>query len=222
MIHTGVTNLGIPLTAAYLSWVLAVPLFWLTRYVDAVAHEGGHALIGKLLFRKIVDIRFVRGGGGATDFGKEKLPWLVDVLVTAAGYLGPSMFGLLAIPLLRHGATEAVLWASVVFLLLMMLAVRGPIGLLLVPALIVLIAWIALKVKPPVQVLLTYMWVWFLLIAPVQEMVVHIDKSIFRDARSDPAFMQRLTRLPSELWALAFLVGTVAALVYGGSLLLHG
>ncbi len=221
MIHAGVTNPSLPLTAAYLSWVLAVPLFFVTRYVNTVAHEGGHAIIGTLLLQKVVGIRFQGNKGGATSFAKE-VPWPLGILVGAAGYLGPSMFGLLAIPLLRNGFTEAVLWASVGFLAVMLLLVRGPVGFVLVPALIVLIGWIAMKVKAPVQVLCAYMWVWFLLIAPVQEMLVHIEQRIFTNPGADTAKLQQMTRLPSEVWSFLLLVGTVAALVYGGSLLLHG
>jgi hypothetical protein len=207
-------------TAAVLAWVLAVPLYFVTKFVGAIPHEGGHALVAKLLFQKVKSIKFETNGNAVTDPGKT--PWLFDILITTAGYLGPSMFGLLAVFLLLHGVgTQALLWISLVFLALMLIAVRGWFGLFLVPALIAAIFAVATQMKPPLQTLFTYVWVWFLLIVPVEVTLRHIWRGIYRDGGSDTGVMQRLTRLPSELWALAFLVGNIAALVYGGSLLLH-
>jgi hypothetical protein len=207
-------------TAAMLAWILAVPLYYVTKYVTVVAHEGGHALIGKLLFQKLKSVTFSPGAGGETSFDK-KLPWLFSIPVALAGYLGPSMFGLLAAALLLRGETETVLWASLAFLFVMLFAVRGLLGWILVPGLMFLIYQIAAHVKPPVQLLLTHMWVWFLLIAPVERMFVFMQQQTYNSPKSDSAVLQRQTLLPSALWALALLVGTIAALVYGGGLLLH-
>jgi hypothetical protein len=129
------------------------------------------------------------------------------------------MFGLLAVQLLIRDMVTAVLWGSVVFLLLMLFAVRGLFGWLLVPALMVAIGWVATQAEAPVRLVLTHMWVWFLLIAPVEDMLAYLRRKLYRtgDART----LHTLTRLPAELWALLLLAGTIAALVYGGSLLLR-
>jgi Peptidase M50B-like len=208
-------------TAAALAWLLAVPLFFVTRYALVVAHEGGHALAAKFLFRA-VRITFDRGGGGGTDVGKP--PWLFDIVITLAGYLGPSVFGLIAAGLLTQGHTVPVLWASLALLLVMLLAVRGWVGWLVVPGLIILIFVLATRVQPPLQTLFTYVWVWFLLIAAVERMIIFMQQKAYNDATSDAGVLRRLTRLPAPLWALVFLAGTVTALVYGGAMLLrlHG
>jgi len=168
------TGARLALTAAFLAWLLAVPLYVVTQFVATVAHEGGHALVATVLFQKVRSIRLYRNAGGGTDAGEP--PWLFAIFIGMAGYLGPSTFGLLAVALLIRGLNDAVLWASIGFLLLMLVVVRGPFGWFIVPALIAAIFWIA---------------------------------------------MQRLTLLPSALWAVILLGGTVAALVYGGDLLLH-
>ena len=207
-------------TAAGLAWVLAVPLFYLTKYLAVVPHEGGHALIAKLLFQKLDSIRFKRSGDGVTKFARN-LPWVADVPVTLAGYLGPSLFGLLAAEVLTRGGTTVVLWGSLVFLVIMLIAVRGLVGWLVVPGLMVVIGYVALKVPQPHQTLVTYVWVWFLLIVPVEHMFFFLRNKHYDNSSSDSGQMERLTRFPSALWALVFLAGTIAALAYGGSLLLR-
>jgi hypothetical protein len=206
-------------TAALLSWLLAVPLWFVTKFVLVIAHEGGHALLTVLFFRSVRSIRFERDGGGVTDPGP--LPWLFDIFVTMAGYLGPSMFGMAGAWMLIHGHTEAVLWASLAFLGIMLFAVRGFFGWLLVPSLIVLIWMIATKADGPVQTLYTNMWVWFLLIGAVQRMILFVLTRNYTATGNDTAVMQRLTIIPSEIWSLLFLAGTIAALVYGGGMLLR-
>jgi len=65
------------------------------------------------------------------------------------------------------------------------------------------------------------MWVWFLLIAPVERMLVFLDRRHYALDGSDAAVLRGLTLVPAALWGALFLVGTVAALAYGAGLLLH-
>ena len=213
------TGARLALTAAFLAWLLAVPLYVVTQFVATVAHEGGHALVATVLFQKVRSIRLYRNAGGGTDAGEP--PWLFAIFIGMAGYLGPSTFGLLAVALLIRGLNDAVLWASIGFLLLMLVVVRGPFGWFIVPALIAAIFWVATKVPQPNRLLLTHVWVWLLLIVPVEDMLVYLRQRLYRGPTGDTARMQRLTLLPSALWAVILLGGTVAALVYGGDLLLH-
>ena len=78
-----------------------------------------------------------------------------------------------------------------------------------------------LSASSPNRLLLTHVWVWLLLIVPVEDMLVYLRQRLYRRPTADTARMQRLTLLPSALWAVILLGGTVAALVYGGDLLLH-
>lgn len=100
--------------AALIAWILAVPLWFVTRFLVVIAHEGGHALVGTALLNQVRRISFTRDGGG-TEFVSPP-PWPFTIAVGVAGYAGPSLFGLLASALLLHGEPEMVLWASMAFL----------------------------------------------------------------------------------------------------------
>ncbi|MGN9906626.1 M50 family metallopeptidase [Phytohabitans sp. LJ34] len=206
--------------AAVIAWVGAVPMFVVTKYAATVAHEGGHALLGRLLAQKVVSIRLERGGNAATSFGG-KLPWAIDVPVTMMGHLGPSVFGLGAAWLAVRGYTAAVFWASLAFLVLMLFVVRGPVGWLVVPALVVLAFLAAVYTEPPTQALLAHVWAWFLLIAAVEQSLVVMRGGAYATKGSDHDELRRLTLLPPVLWGLLLLTGSVAALAYGGAMLLR-
>ena len=207
-------------SAALLSWVCAVPLWFLTKYILVIAHEGGHALLAKLLFQKLRSITFSKGPGGATD-PEPPVPWLFNIIIGLAGYLGPSLFGLLGAWLLTHGRPTSVLGASIIFLIIMLFAVRGFLGWLLVPGLLALIILILVKSEPPLQTLYTHMWVWFLLIGAVQRMLHFILDKQYADANTDAGHLRGWTLIPGEIWAFVFLAGTISALVYGGAMLLR-
>jgi len=207
-------------SAALLSWIIAVPLWYVSRYVLVIAHEGGHALLAKLLFRKLASITFNRSGGGATA-PKPPVPLLFNVFIGLGGYLGPSIFGLFGAWMLLDGRSETVLWASLGFLVVMLLAVRGVMGFLLVPALFVIIYLLLTKVGQPQQTLFTHMWVWFLLIGSVQRMLLFVQDKQYDDTGTDPMILQGMTSVPSAIWTFLMLVGSIAALVYGGALLLR-
>jgi hypothetical protein len=207
-------------TAAFLAWLLAVPLFFVTKFITVIAHEGGHAIIATLLFQKVLRIDFNRRGGGETSVAAP-IPWLFHVAFLAAGYVGPSMFGLLGAEILLRGTPGMVLWTSLAFLLAMLFVVRGPLGFILVPSFTIAIIMIMAKTHPPQQVLLTHMWVWFLLISPVQRMFLLMRRKDYQLPGNDTARLGELAILPKEIWSLAFLAATIAALVYGGSLMLR-
>jgi hypothetical protein len=206
-------------TAALLAWVLAVPLFAVTRFVTVVAHEGGHAIVAVALLRAVHAIRFDRRGGGVTVY--ERPMWPFGVLISAAGYLGPSLFGLLAAWLLIRDETAAVLWGSIAFLAVMLLVVRGIVGLLLVPTLAVLLYQVAVKAEPPAQALFAHVWTWFLLISAVQRMLLFMSHASYNGKGNDAEQLSGYTLLPKALWGLLLLAGTIAALAWGGAMLLR-
>jgi len=164
--------------AAVIAWVGAVPMYVVTNLAATVAHEGGHALLGRLLGQKVTSIRLQRNGAGATYFGGD-LPWAVSIPVIMMGHLGPSAFGLGAAWLAVRGYTVAVFWASLAFLLLMLFVVRGPVGWLVVPVLIVLLFLVAVYAEADTQVLLAYVWAWFLLIAAVEDSLVVMRNAVY-------------------------------------------
>ena len=205
-------------TAAFVAWVLAVPMFFLTRFVYVVAHEAGHAIVAVALLRGVHAIR-VRKDGGVTEH--EAAMWPFSILILAAGYLGASGFGLLAAWLLVRGQTAMVLWASMALLFLMLFAVRGLLGLLLVPGLLYVLYQVATRADPVMQTLSAHVWTWFLLIASVQRMLLYVQRKDYTNEKSDTAKLGALFVMPNEVWAFILLVATIAALVWGGALLLR-
>jgi hypothetical protein len=211
---------GLPWHAALLAWVLAVPLWFITKFLLVLAHEGGHALMGVALLNRVDGIRLNSGGGGGTGFKPAPI-WLFAIPIAIAGYVGPSVFGLGASWLLLHGEPAMVIWGSMVFLVLMLIAVRGLVGWVVVPALLVVLFQIATKADPRMLTLSAYVWTWFLLIGAVQRMIVYVGAKTYLAPKTDTARLQGMTLVPSEIWSVLLLLATTAALVWGGSMLLR-
>ncbi|MFI5843518.1 M50 family metallopeptidase [Catenuloplanes sp. NPDC051500] len=205
---------------ALLAWLLAVPAYVVFGMIDTIAHEGGHALLARLLFQRVTAIRLYSDGGGVTSFGGD-MPWAVDVAVKFVGYVAPSLFGLAAAGLLARGQVDVTLWASLGFLFVMLFAVRGLLGWLVVPSLMVVICYVAFAAEPPIRELFAYVWTWFLLIAAVETMLIFLRGRGYDNSGSDAGALRRLTSLSGEFWAVLMLIGTTAALVYGGVMLLR-
>jgi len=206
--------------AALIAWILAVPLWFVTKFLVVIAHEGGHALVGTALLNQVRRISFTRDGGGGTDFASPP-PWPFVIVVALAGYAGPSLFGLLAAALLLHGEPGMVLWASMAFLVLMLVTVRGCLGWIIVPALVVGLYQLATRATEEMSTLGAYVWTWFLLIGAVQRMLVYLTDRTYLDKATDTARLQQSTLVPSEIWSVLLLLATGAALVWGGSMLLR-
>lgn len=206
--------------AALIAWVLAVPLWFVTKFFVVVAHEGGHALVGVALLNQVRRITFSRDGGGGTEFVSSPR-WPFVILVAFAGYAGPSLFGLLAAALLLHGEPQMVLWASMAFLALMLLTVRGCLGWIVIPVLMAGLYQLVTKAPPEMSRLGAYVWTWFLLIGAVQRMLVYLTDKTYLGDGTDTARLQRSTLVPSEIWSVLLLLATAAALVWGGSMLLR-
>lgn len=206
--------------AALIAWILAVPLWFVTKFFVVIAHEGGHALVGFALFNRLRRISFTRDGGGGTEFAAAPA-WPFVIVVLFAGYAGPSLFGLLAAWLLLHGQAETVLWGSMLFLVLMLLMVRGFLGWIVMPVLVFLLYQLATRASAEMTMLGAYVWTWFLLIGAVQRMLVYVRHKTYLSPQADTALLQRASLVPSEVWSVILLLGTAAALIWGGSMLLR-
>lgn len=185
-----------------------------------LAHEGGHAMFGALFGQKISSVTVSSGGGGVTNF-PNKIPWLADLVITLAGYLGPSALGLSGVFLLLHHKHEAVLWAGLMLLALILIKVRNLLAFLAVIGTGVVLYWVATQWPDPAQLAFGYFWVWFLLFGGVR-MITNLFWATYRqDDSSDAAVLEKLTFLPDVLWLAVFWLGSMAALVYGGAKLLN-
>jgi hypothetical protein len=213
-------SLGLAWTTGVVAWVAAVPLWRFTRHTITVAHEGGHAMFGVLFGQKIDSVEVTGDGGGVTNFAKS-MPWLADLVISLAGYLGPSALGLGGVFLLRHGQAEGVLWASMALLAVILLKIRNPLGFVTVIGTGVVLYWVARHWADPAQLAFGYFWVWFLLIGGVRTITNLFWATFRQDRGSDAAALEGLTLLPDVFWLAVFWLGTMAALVYGGATMLH-
>jgi hypothetical protein len=206
-------------TAALIAWILAVPMFFAGKFLYVLAHEGGHAFLAVLLFRLVKGIDIKKTGEGGTE--RERAMWPFGILISAFGYLGPSLFGLLAAWLLLHDPAATVLWGSIAFLAVMLLATRGFLGPLLIICLMVALYQVVTKAEPSMVALTAHLWTWFLLISGVQQMLLFMRDRHYNIKGNDTEALRAATLLPTFVWGAILLLGTIAALAYGGAMLLR-
>lgn len=218
---TGVHPLPSPTWVA-LTGVMALalvaigPLWRPTRMLVTIAHEAGHALVARLVGRRLQGIRLHHDTSGLTvTRGRPTGPGMVATLL--AGYPAPALVGVGVAAVLGTGRSTLVLWVFLATLALMLLAIRNLYGLgvlLVVGAALAAATWYL-----PVlwQARLAYLLCWVLLfgaVRPTLELVGH------RDRRSDPAQLARLSHLPAALWTALFVLVALAGAAAGTWLLL--
>ena len=188
------------------------PLLWkVTVHVNTIAHEAAHAMVGLGAGRRIRSVTINPNGGGETvilppsgfGFG----------VAAFAGYLGPSAAGLLAAWLISTGHMVAVLWLGLLLLAVLLLMVRNSFGAV---AILVFGALLYLTVRHAtvgVETAVAYGVAWFLLLSGPKKVLSIPVKS------QDAKILATLSPLWAWVWYCLWLIGTIAALVAGGALL---
>ena len=214
------TDVGMAWTTGVVAFVAAVPLWRFTTHVITVAHEGGHALFGLLLGRAISHIKVTSGGGGETGFRNEG-GWLAVVVSFLAGYLGPSIFGLAGAWMLVHDmAPRAVLLMSLALVVILLLMVRNFFGFVAVPLTGAALWAVAMRGTAEQQRVFAYVWVWFLLMGGVRQ-IPQLYRAWVKGGEADTGVLAKQTGLSTAFFVVLFWAGSLAALVYGGALLLR-
>lgn len=211
---------GLAWTSAIVAWVAAVPLWRFTQHTITVAHEGGHAAAGVMAGQKVTSIKVKAGGGGVTNF-RPGIPWLANLAIGVAGYVGPSTVGLGGVFLVLHGRPEAFLWASLVLLAVILVKIRSGVGFVAVIGTGLVLYWVLHTWSDPAQLAFAHFWVWFLLIGGVRTITGLFQATSRNDEKSDAAKLAKLTLLPDIFWLAVFWLATMAALIYGGARLLR-
>jgi hypothetical protein len=195
------------------------------RTVVTIAHEGGHALVAVLTGRRLSGIRLHSDTSGVTvSVGPTTGPGMV--LTALAGYLTPSLLGVLAAALVTAGWTGPLLWLTVLLLLATLIYVRnwfGGLAVLVTGGLVGVVAWSG---SAHVQQAFCAAVAWFLLFGGLRS-VHELGRGRRRQARrreypldSDADQLARLTGVPGGLWVGFFGLSTLAALAAGGWVLL--
>ncbi len=208
----------LPSAAALVIAIIAVgaavlPDLWLvTRHVTVMAHEGAHAIVGSAFGRQVSSIRFARTAEGVTELSRGGAA--SSVAAGAAGYLGPSGFGIGAAELIRIGHVVAVLWVSLIALAILMVPLRRSFGVLTVVGGFVLLFLFIRYATVGTQVVGGYGLAWFMLVSGVRR-VIQVGASA-----GDAAILHGLTRVPLGFWSWFWIIGSVAALIFGATMLI--
>jgi len=214
LIVLGTAVLALLVVGPFVAWRI-------TRHVITIAHEGGHALVGVLTGRRLSGIRLHSDTSGLTvTRGRPTGPGMVAT--SLAGYLTPSLLGLLGAVLLTTGRITLMLWTAIVVLGLMLIMIRNVFGVLSVVTTIGIVLAVSFYTSAQVQAAFAYFSVWLLLIGgvrPIAELQRLRRRGQLPDSDADQ--LHRLTRLPGIFWVLFFLLSNVAALLYGGWLLVE-
>lgn len=186
------------------------------RILITICHEGGHALVGVLVGRRLSGIKLRADTSGVTvSKGKPTGPGMVATVF--AGYPAAAFVGLGAAWLVSVGHAPAVLWGGVVLLGLMLVAIRNLYGWIVVVGGGVGVALVSWYGPPALVTLLAYGLAWLFLLGaprPVFE--------VMRNAppKSDPGQLARLTHVPRSVWGGIWFVITLGCLALGSWLLL--
>jgi hypothetical protein len=208
-------------TAGIALVVVFVSALWRpARNVITIVHEAGHALVALLAGRRLSGIRLHSDTSGLTlTRGKPHGPGMVCTAL--AGYVAPSLLGLLFAALVGAERVAALLIVCAVLLLGVLIMVRNAFGVfsvLVTGAVLVGVSWVA---TDDIQSAFAYGITWFLLlggIRPVFELQRKRWRHRARDSDADQ--LARLTGAPGVFWVAMFLMINLGSLVLAGSWLL--
>jgi hypothetical protein len=211
-----------PLVAVVVA-LLAVavgPVWRWTRVVVTMAHEGGHALAAVATGRRLTGITLHTDTSGLTvSRGRARGPGMV--LTAFAGYVTPSVLGVLGAVAVAAGLAEGLLWVVAGLLLVMLAVVRNVVGVLTVVVTAGTVIAAAARGSTELRLLAAQVLVWFLLLGGVQAVreLSRTRRRRTRGAMSDADQLADLTRVPAALWVLLFLLVCLACLALGGWIL---
>lgn len=189
--------------------LVVMPGFWeLVRQVNTMAHEGAHAVVGSCQGRRVLGVRLESNGDGGTELGPNP-----PVTAGVVGYLGPSGFGLAAAGLIAHGLIVHALWIGVALLAILLLSVRNPFGITVVIVTGFLLVSVIRSRNAGVEAVVLYGLSWVLLLSGVRVVLKHGTKA------KDAGILRDLTGFPRVMWYLLWLIGSVAALAWGATML---
>jgi hypothetical protein len=204
---------GLVIGTLFLALVASV--FWpLTQHLITMTHEGSHAIVGSMTGGKIASMKMNMDGTGATNVRGSNV-----FLFALVGYAGPSLFGLLGATLLANSVDpDVILWVSLALLAVIFLQIRNVFGWVAVLVVGVFFFMVVHYGTQTGRMVFVYTVTWFLLLGGFMHTVQYNMKNLGWSA--DAGILRDATRLPRGLWGLLWWLATLAALIYGGGLLL--
>lgn len=209
---------GLALTTAVVAAVFALPLWRISMHAITIAHEGGHALFAMLL-GSVKGIRLNADGSGATQLSVSGIGRFLSLL---AGYLGPSAIGFAGASMLVHDfEPRTILILSLVFTAFVLILTRNLFGLVVAGGTAALLWVVVTRAAEPTQLAFAYVWVWFLLMGSTRKIPDLYWGMLRRTGKSDAEQLQQHTWIGDVVWLFVFWLGSLAALVYGGALMMR-
>jgi hypothetical protein len=195
--------------------VMLGPTLWkITNHAETVVHESAHALVGLVTGHRIRSVTINRDGGGGTVLEPDKgFGFGVAAFV---GYVGASAAGLIAAGLISIGHIVAVLWLGLLLLAIMLPMVRKLFGGIVILACGMLLFFIVCYTTVGVETAVAYGVTWFLLMSAPKVALGVASKPKKVD---DATILASRTFLWPSAWCFLWVVGTIAALVVGGAIL---
>lgn len=195
------------------------PLWRRARHLVTIVHEGGHGVAALLSGRRLQGIRLHSDTSGLTvSRGRPTGPGMVATAF--AGYVAPTVLGLVAAVVVGRGYAVGALWVALALLVLLLLQIRNFFGLwaVLLAGLGVFAVswWVPAEGRVAVATTAT---AFLLLAAPRTVLELQRQRRAGRAPHSDADMLARLTPLPGGAWIVVFLVVTVGGAVLGGRLL---
>ncbi|MFN3866968.1 MAG: M50 family metallopeptidase [Demequina sp.] len=200
---------------------LALPQLWhVVRHAVTIAHEAGHASVATLLGRSVRGIRLHSDTSGLTTHSgsTKRLPL---ALTAFAGYPAPAVLGYGAAILLGTGYAFALLWLTVLVLVIVLVQIRNVYGFVVMVIAIGGFGWLAWSAPDPWRVGVAYAVAWLLLLGAVRAVVeLHGSRRGGGGRGSDADALARSTRLPAAVWVAVFWAVTASLAVQGAWLML--
>jgi hypothetical protein len=182
------------------------------RHISVMAHEGAHVAAGWSVGGRVSGVELNRNATGVTTtrgsggFG--------SVIVSFAGYLGPSLFGLATACLIALDQITLALGLALFCLAIMLILIRNFFGVISVAVSGALVFLVLRYGSPEVQAVAACALSWFLLFSGVRWVLMH------GTGAQDAVNLTKRTHIPRFIWVTFWLAITVAAVWVGGHLLL--
>jgi hypothetical protein len=199
--------------------IVVLPGTWRpARHVITIVHEAGHALTAILVGRRLQGIRLHSDTSGLTvSRGKPYGPGMV--CTTLAGYLAPSVLGLVFATLLKTGLVTGLLVVCALLLAGVLIMIRNLYGAVTLLVAGAVVAAVSLLAPENVQEFAAHLITWFLLLGAIRPIAELIRKRR-RIRTSDPDQLAHLTSTPAIFWIGSFALISTGALVLAGGWLL--
>jgi hypothetical protein len=213
----GETQAPLPGAAAVLVGLLALAavgiqeIWLLARHVNTIAHEGAHAIAGSAVGQRIGGVTLKPNADGVTALSGGKVAG--NVTAGVVGYLGPSAFGLGAAKMIQAGHSVAVLWLTLLLLVLMLTVLRKAFSFVPVLATGLLLYIVARYGSLGTETATAYGVAWFLLLSGVRVVIDHGVRA------ADAGSLAKLTHTRPGCWVWLWMIGSLFALLAGAVLL---